>query len=91
MPGSLGPAWQGATTTIDTTETVLENLVDFESKDFAKLHLKTSECPVLLRKNLHELFPAPEVVSNNNLTLITLSSPTIDAIEDDARNVSCIS
>lgn len=49
-------------------------LVDFESKDKKKLHISTKKCPILLRKNLHELFPAPEVITeNNNLTLITLS------------------
>jgi hypothetical protein len=36
--------------------------------------MKFQKCPVLIRKNLVEIFPAPEVMSENNeLSLITLS------------------
>lgn len=87
LPGSLGPAWQGANTTV-TLDTTLENLVDFSSKDKCKLHISSQECPMLLRKNLHELFPAPEVVANANLTMITLSSQLGYESELGAKNVS---
>lgn len=88
MPGSLGPAWQGATTTV-TVDTTLEKLIDFKSQDEKKLHVASQECPVLLRKNLHELFPAPEVVApNSNLTMITLSSQLGIESELGAKNVS---
>lgn len=83
----MGPAWQGATTTV-TLDTTLENLIDFDSKDECKLHVSSQECPTLLRKNLHELFPAPEVVANSNLTMITLSSQLGNESEIGAKNVS---
>lgn len=43
-------------------------------------------CPMLLRKNLAEIFPTPEVASNENLTLITLSSNSAKE-ENGAKNV----
>lgn len=41
---------------------------------------------MLLRKNLAEIFPTPEVASNENLTLITLSSNSAKE-ENGAKNV----
>jgi hypothetical protein len=58
----------------------LEQLVDFENTDKKKLHITTQKCPMLLRKNLHELFPAPEVITENEkLTLITLSQAIVSS------------
>lgn len=36
------------------------------------LQFTVGECPSLIRKSLHELFPAPEVVSSEKLALMTL-------------------
>lgn len=41
---------------------------------------------MLLRKNLAEIFPTPEVASNENLTLITLSSNSNKEVENGAKN-----
>lgn len=72
--GSVGPAYMNSKSTLGSDGVDLEQLVDFESKDSKKLHIATQKCPILLRKNLHELFPAPEVVTESEkLTLITLS------------------
>ncbi|XP_055918880.1 methylmalonic aciduria and homocystinuria type D homolog, mitochondrial [Eupeodes corollae] len=71
FPNSVGPAWQSASTTIPI-EVPLENLVDFEGQIDAKLKFSVDECPSLIKKNLHELFPAPEVVSSEKLSLMTL-------------------
>lgn len=72
--GSIGPAWISNKSTLARNGFDLAQLVDFKSKDKTKLHIETKKCPLLLRKNLHELFPAPEVIAENDkLTLITLS------------------
>ncbi|KAM7347327.1 cobalamin trafficking protein CblD isoform 2-T2 [Cochliomyia hominivorax] len=74
FPNAVGPAWQGATTTI-TLEAPLEALVDFDGKNSEKkpmLKFSVNECPSLIKKSLHELFPAPEVVSSEKLALMTL-------------------
>lgn len=36
------------------------------------LKFSVNECPSLIKKSLHEIFPAPEVVSSEKLALITL-------------------
>ncbi|XP_023300750.1 uncharacterized protein LOC111682979 isoform X2 [Lucilia cuprina] len=74
FPNAVGPAWQGASTTI-TLEVPLESLVDFDGKNSEKkpmLKFSVNECPSLIKKSLHELFPAPEVVSSDKLALMTL-------------------
>ncbi|XP_004523920.1 methylmalonic aciduria and homocystinuria type D homolog, mitochondrial [Ceratitis capitata] len=74
FPNAVGPAWQGASTTI-TLEAPLESIVDFDGKNTkqnAMLEFTVGECPSLIRKSLHELFPAPEVVSSEKLALMTL-------------------
>lgn len=71
FPNAVGPAWQSASTTIPI-EVPLENLVDFEGKVDAKLQFSVDECPSLIKKTLHEIFPAPEVVSSEKLALMTL-------------------
>ncbi|XP_065364446.1 uncharacterized protein LOC135957597 isoform X2 [Calliphora vicina] len=74
FPNAVGPAWQGATTTI-TLEVPLESLVDFDGKNSEKkpmLKFSVNECPSLIKKSLHELFPAPEVVSSEKLAIMTL-------------------
>lgn len=61
-------------TTHKTHDLLLRNLVDVDNLDESKLHVVTKKCPMLLRKNLHELFPVPEVITDNEkLSLITLS------------------
>lgn len=37
------------------------------------MHITAKQCPVLLRSNLHELFPAPEVYNKGPLTMVTLT------------------
>lgn len=85
--GSIGPAYMNNKTTIGANQGYdLEQLVDFGNKDKTKLHVATQKCPLLLRKNLHELFPAPEVVSENEkLTLITLSQAVPASPADHER------
>lgn len=36
------------------------------------LEFSVDECPALIKKSLHELFPAPEVASSEKLALLTL-------------------
>lgn len=86
LPGLLGPAWQSSSTTVKNVITNVSDLVDFESKTESKLHISTKLCPILIRKNLHELFPAPEVISSNTLTLITLLTYHFET-EDGAKRV----
>jgi len=75
FPHAVGPAWQGATTTINL-EAPLESIVDFGGSgtdtSHSMLQFSVGECPSLIKKNLHELFPAPEVVSSEKLALMTL-------------------
>jgi Methylmalonic aciduria and homocystinuria type D protein len=72
--GSIGPAYMNSKSTLGSDGCDLEQLVDFNNEDKKKLHISTQKCPMLLRKNLHEMFPAPEVLTENDkLTLITLS------------------
>lgn len=76
--GSIGPAYMNSKSTLGSDGLDLEQLVDFSNTDNNKLHITTQKCPLLLRKNLHELFPAPEVITENEkLTLITLSQATV--------------
>lgn len=75
--GSVGPAFMNSKTTSATDGINLNDLVDFENKDKKRLQISTQKCPILMRKNLHELFPAPEVIAENDkITLITLSQGT---------------
>lgn len=50
------------------------------------LHFSVDVCPSLIKKSLHELFPAPEVVNSEKLTLLTLQFNGQD-IEQGARKV----
>jgi Methylmalonic aciduria and homocystinuria type D protein len=75
----LGPAYLNNSTTYGVNN--LEELVDFDNKDKNKLYVTFQKCPTLIKKDIHELFPSPEVISDSsNLSLITLSqaSLTID-------------
>lgn len=56
-------------------DVVLHDLVDFENTaQNDKLGLQSRECPQLLRENLQEIFPAPEVATKSSpLTLIELT------------------
>jgi hypothetical protein len=59
----------------------LKELVDVENKDKSKLHISLKKCPVLIRKSLAEMFPAPEVVDENvalSLIILTQKSTAID-------------
>lgn len=76
--GSLGPAYLTTKSTASTDGINLSDLLDFEGNSKKKLKISTQKCPILLRKNLHELFPAPEVIAENEkLTLITLSQASL--------------
>ncbi|XP_075154381.1 cobalamin trafficking protein CblD [Haematobia irritans] len=75
FPNAVGPAWQGASSTI-ALDAPLESLVDFDGKcteEKAMLEFTVNECPSLIKKSLHELFPAPEVASSDKLALLTLT------------------
>lgn len=72
LPRSLGPAWLNNSTTI-YADLLLNDLVAFEGSAEDKLGLHSRECPQLLRENLQEIFPAPEVATKSSpLTLIEL-------------------
>lgn len=53
--GLVGPAYVSFQSTFNPCD--LNELVDFENKDKSKLHISFNKCPVLIRKNLAELFP----------------------------------
>lgn len=76
--GSIGPAYMNSKSTLGAEGLKLKELVDFTNTDKKKLHISTLRCPLLLRRNLHEIFPAPEVIADNEkLTLITLSQAVV--------------
>ncbi|XP_070496280.1 methylmalonic aciduria and homocystinuria type D homolog, mitochondrial [Chironomus tepperi] len=74
--GSVGPAYLNSLST-HTATTELDELIDLDNKDKTKLHLSFQKCPMLIRKNLQEMFPAPEVITEtSSLSLIILSQPS---------------
>jgi hypothetical protein len=78
-------------TTLGSDGCDLEQLVDFDNLDNKKLHIATKKCPMLLRKNLHEMFPAPEVIAENDkLTLITLSQASIAAVDHEKAAINFV-
>lgn len=83
--GSIGPAYMNNKTTLGSDGMDLLQLVDFGNKDKSKLHISAQKCPLLLRKNLHELFPAPEVLTESEkLTLLTLSQAALSTDHEKA-------
>lgn len=89
--GSIGPAYMNNKTTLGSDGCDLEQLVDFKNEDLKKLHIATKKCPVLLRRNLHEMFPAPEVIAENDkITLITLSQASIAAIDHEKAAINFV-
>lgn len=83
--GSVGPAYMNSKSTLGSDGLNLEELIDFGNVDKKKLHISTQKCPLLLRKNLHELFPAPEVITESEkLTLITLSQAVVSTDHEKA-------
>ncbi|KAG5682366.1 hypothetical protein PVAND_011722 [Polypedilum vanderplanki] len=77
--GSAGPAFLNNLSTFGPCE--LNKLIDFKNKDKYKLHISFQKCPVLIRNNIHEIFPAPELMSDggrSQLSLILLSSMDCD-------------
>lgn len=85
MPNLCGPAYQSNSSTITVAQSdCLGELVDFKNADPNKLHISSTQCPVLLKKSLVELFPAPEVVGPEPLTIISLKSS--QDTETAARN-----
>jgi len=84
--GSIGPAYMNSKSTLGSDGLDLEQLVDFSNKDNSKLHIATQKCPLLIRKNLHELFPAPEVITESEkLTLITLSQAVVEQSKEHEK------
>lgn len=82
--GSLGPAYLNNNSTFSAV-TELEELIDLENKDKTKLHIHFQKCPMLIRKNLQEIFPAPEVISEtSNLSLIILSQSSVSLEHEKA-------
>lgn len=76
MPGSVGPAWHDAYTTVHTQQ--------FESASSHETRKKASEytvdcvaqdCPMLLRRGVMELFPGTDI-GGSDLTIVTLSQKT---------------
>lgn len=92
FPNGIGPAWQGATTTIHV-EIPLENLVDLnDNVDKQLLQVNVNKCPQIMKKGLGEIFPATEVISSEFLTLLTLKcyAEDFDDSDKNASNVSSI-
>lgn len=82
--GTTGPAYLNNSSTFNVINE-LEELIDVENKDKTKLHVIFQKCPLLIRKNLQEMFPAPEVISEtNNLSLITLSQSSASCEHEKA-------
>jgi hypothetical protein len=89
--GSIGPAYMNSKSTLGSDGCDLEQLVDFKNEDFKKLHITTQKCPMLLRKNLHEMFPAPEVMTENDkLTLITLSQASVASMDHEKAAIKFV-
>lgn len=54
-----------------------------------KLHYSSKRCPVLIRRNLQELFPVAEAILNGSeLSVITLRYQNDTEVEKGAKNVS---
>ncbi|CAH0381763.1 unnamed protein product [Bemisia tabaci] len=66
LPGSVGPAWHDASTCVNVYPQ------NFDFVDNSELECTVQECPLLLRKGTHELFPGIDL-SVSNLTVVTLS------------------
>lgn len=89
--GSIGPAYMNSKSTLGSDGCDLEQLVDFKNEDSRKLHIKAQKCPMLLRKNLHEMFPAPEVIAENDkLTLITLGQSSVASIDHEKAAINFV-
>ncbi|KAL6427500.1 hypothetical protein ACFW04_008774 [Cataglyphis niger] len=89
LPGSVGPAWLDATTTVQVNNYCDES---FNEEEFIEaleseyrrnkknwkimkpmLNFVAQECPVLLRKSIEELFPECLDVTSSQLTIITIN------------------
>lgn len=84
LRNNIGPSWLSHTTTINLTLDCLEQIVDFKSKNPKKLWITAKPCPMLIKSSLSELFPVPEVVTNEPLTIISLYSSKSN--EDGAKD-----
>lgn len=73
-----------STTTINLSLDCLEQIVDFKSKNPKKLWISSKSCPILVKSTLVEIFPVPEVITNEPLTIISLYSNK--PFEDGAKD-----
>ncbi|XP_034489975.1 methylmalonic aciduria and homocystinuria type D homolog, mitochondrial [Drosophila innubila] len=76
LPNSIGPAWQGDTSTVGLMEP-LAQLVNFfkdDNVDRTRLEFSCCQCPMLIRDSIYELFPVRAVGQRDySITLLTLS------------------
>ncbi|KAH8276680.1 hypothetical protein KR044_008095 [Drosophila immigrans] len=76
LPNSIGPAWQGDTSTVGLMEP-LAQLVNFfkdDNVDGARLEFSCCQCPTLIRDSIFELFPVRAIGQRDYaITLLTLS------------------
>jgi hypothetical protein len=79
--GSSGPAFLNHHTTHGECD--LNELVDFQNKDKARLHVAFQKCPTLIRNGLQEMFPTPEVITDGTLSLITLSQSSLSSLDHE--------
>lgn len=60
--GLVGPAYVSYGST--STHVDFKQLIDFDNKDKSRLHINFKKCPVLIRKNLPEIFPGENFMLN---------------------------
>lgn len=53
--GLIGPAYISYQSTSSPVD--FKQLIDFDNKDKSRLHINFKKCPVLIRRNLNEIFP----------------------------------
>lgn len=88
--GSVGPAYLNNNSTFNAI-TELEELIDFTNKDKTKLHINLQKCPMLIRKNLQEMFPAPEVITEtSHLSLIVLNQSSAGSQDHEQAAIKFI-
>ncbi|XP_026479086.1 methylmalonic aciduria and homocystinuria type D homolog, mitochondrial-like [Ctenocephalides felis] len=89
LPGSIGAACQGVSTTW-APEGALRKLVNVDQSSAEKLNITTSQCPVLLQKSLLEMFPHSAINKCTAFTVATLHKniPHDDMCELDSEKIA---
>ncbi|KAJ9599247.1 hypothetical protein L9F63_010249, partial [Diploptera punctata] len=88
LPGSIGPAWHDAYTTVHLDEfkcISAHESTDGKSSIYA-LDCDAQQCPVLLKKGITELFPGKDF-GGIDLTIVTLSQKTLSDLSSTGQEV----